>query len=76
MVAEAPEDMVVVGDGALLAALTRDEDYIRDGYLYFCNESPKSTKLVFARTYEEHLANMAAYNAAAGKDTYDTSNQG
>ena len=59
-----------------MAALNPDEDYISDGYLYFCNESPDSTKLVFARTYEEHLANMAAYNAAAGKDTYDTSNQG
>ena len=64
------------GKDAIVAALYPDEDYIADGYMYFCNESPDSTKLVFAITYDEHLANMEAYNAAAGTDTYDTDDEG
>lgn len=46
---------------ALTAALYPDTDYIYEGYLYFCAADPASGELVFARTREEHLANVAKY---------------
>ena len=35
--------------------------YIREGYLYFCATEPGSGTLVFAKTKEEHDANVAKY---------------
>ncbi len=62
------------GQQAIEAALYPDEEYVADEYLYFCNKSPDSSELAFARTLEEHNANKAAYNEAAGNDVYDTDN--
>ena len=50
------------GAAAINAALYPDEDYLEDGYLYFCNANPKETrKLVFSKTYEEHQKNVEEY---------------
>lgn len=46
---------------ALQAALYPNTDYIYDGYLYFCAGDPEKNELVFAKTREEHLANVAKY---------------
>lgn len=46
---------------ALKAALYPDLAYIREGYLYFCATEPTSGMLAFARTKEEHEANVAKY---------------
>lgn len=46
---------------ALKAALNPDLTYIEDGYLYFCAAEPTSGVLVFAKTEEEHKANVAQY---------------
>ena len=51
------------GRAAIQAALYPDEDYLNQGYLYFCNMNPKQTnQLVFARTYEEHRRNVVMYS--------------
>lgn len=60
------------GQQAIEAALYPDEEYVAGKYLYFCNKSPSSGELVFAKNIDEHNANIAAYNAAAGKEVYDT----
>jgi UPF0755 protein len=66
------------GRDAIVATLYPDETFMAEGeqYYYFCNKTPDSTELAFARTLEEHNANKAAYNAAAGTDTYDTDQEG
>lgn len=46
---------------ALEAALKPDLAYIQEGYLYFCATEPTSGTLAFARTKEEHEANVAKY---------------
>lgn len=46
---------------ALEAAKNPDMTYIQDGYLYFCATEPTSGVLAFARTKEEHEANVAKY---------------
>lgn len=46
---------------ALSAALNPDLSYIQDGYLYFCATEPTSGVLAFAKTKEEHEANVAMY---------------
>lgn len=46
---------------ALKAAMNPDLDYIQEGYLYFCATEPTSGVLAFARTEEEHKANVAQY---------------
>lgn len=47
------------GKTAIEAALYPNEAFLRDGYLYFCNG--EETELVFAKSYEEHEANVAKY---------------
>lgn len=50
------------GKAAIEAALYPNQEYVKDEYLYFCNGNlPKSTELVFAKTYEEHQANVMEY---------------
>lgn len=46
---------------ALKAAMSPDLSYIQDGYLYFCATEPTSGVLAFAKTKEEHEANVAQY---------------
>lgn len=50
------------GKAAIEAALYPNEEFVREQYLYFCNGNLKeSTELVFAKTYEEHQANVLKY---------------
>jgi len=46
---------------ALQAALYPNQEYIDDGYLYFCSKDPASGELHFSRTLEEHNAAVAEY---------------
>lgn len=46
---------------ALEAAKAPDLSYIEGGYMYFCATEPTSGTLVFAKTREEHEANVARY---------------
>ena len=43
------------------AALYPDVEYVDEGYLYFCAKEPTSGELAFAKTLEEHEANVARY---------------
>lgn len=50
------------GATAIYAALYPDEEFLAEGYLYFCNANPKETRrLVFSKTYEEHRENVEKY---------------
>ena len=50
------------GKAAIEAALYPNEQFLTDGYLYFCNQNPAVTsELVFAKTYEEHQQNVEKY---------------
>lgn len=52
------------GKQAIEAALYPDEQYVTDGYLYFCNKAPDSGELAFAITLDEHHKNTKAYEDA------------
>ncbi|MBT3318516.1 MAG: endolytic transglycosylase MltG [Clostridia bacterium] len=49
------------GQKAIEAALSPNEEYVSDGYLYFCNKEAGTDDLAFARTLEEHNANVEMY---------------
>lgn len=50
------------GRAAIEAALYPNEQFLTEGYLFFCNQNPAQTsELVFARTYEEHEQNVEKY---------------
>lgn len=50
------------GKAAIEAALYPNEEFLSEQYLYFCNGNLKeSAELVFAKTYEEHQANVMKY---------------
>ena len=50
------------GKAAIEAALYPNEQFVDDGYLFFCNQKPKETsELIFAKTYEEHQQNVEKY---------------
>lgn len=50
------------GKAAIEAALYPNEQFVADGYLFFCNQNPAETsELVFAKTYEEHQKNVEKY---------------
>ena len=50
------------GAAAIQAALYPNEEYLAEGYLYFCNGNPnESAALIFSKTYEEHQANVNKY---------------
>ena len=49
------------GKQAIEAALYPDEEYLADGYYYFCSTDPESGELAFAKTYAQHLENVALY---------------
>ena len=46
---------------AIEAALYPDDAYVKGGYLYFCVADPEQGTTAFAKTYAEHLANIAKY---------------
>ena len=46
---------------ALQAAAFPDEEYLNEGYLYFCSKDPTSGELQFSKTYEEHQAAVEQY---------------
>lgn len=47
---------------AIRAALYPEEQFLKDGYLYFCSMEPESGRLIFARTYSDHQQNVAYYS--------------
>ena len=50
------------GKAAIEAALYHNEQYVSEGYLYFCNQNPAEThELIFAKTYEEHQENVRKF---------------
>ena len=49
------------GMAAIDAALYPDEEFMEEGYLFFCLMDPNSGALVFAKTAEEHAANVEKY---------------
>ncbi len=50
------------GKAAIEAALYPNEEFLEEGYLYFCNQNPAETnELVFSKTYEEHQENVRKY---------------
>jgi UPF0755 protein len=49
------------GRQAIEAALYPDEEYLGEGYYFFCSQDPENGELAFARTNEEHEANVAKY---------------
>lgn len=49
------------GTAAIEAVLFPNEQYIQEGYLYFCLMDSTTGALVFAKTAEEHAANVAKY---------------
>lgn len=46
---------------AIKAALHPDEDFMTQGYMYFCSGDPEKNELVFAHDKTEHEANVAQY---------------
>ncbi len=52
------------GKQAIEAALYPDEQHVADKYLYFCNKAPDSGELAFAKTLDEHHANVKAFEDA------------
>lgn len=51
------------GKDAIEAALYPDEEYLKEGYLFFCLGDPKTGELYFAKTNAEHEENVAKYEA-------------
>ena len=49
------------GQQAIEAALNPDEEFLAEGYLYFCNKDMESGELVFAKSLDEHNANLEEY---------------
>jgi UPF0755 protein len=50
------------GQKAIEAALYPDEEFMAQGYLYFCNKDPETGDLAFAKDLKEHEANVAMYS--------------
>ena len=46
---------------AIEAALYPDEQFMADGYLYFCSKDPNTGELHFSRTLEEHELAVSIY---------------
>lgn len=51
------------GKNAIEAALYPDEEFQKDGYLYFCSKDPVKGELAFAKTDKEHQENVDKYSA-------------
>lgn len=49
------------GKKAIDAALYPDEEFMKEGYLFFCLAEPDSGELLFAKTLKEHQKNVDKY---------------
>ncbi|MEG1524023.1 MAG: endolytic transglycosylase MltG [Clostridia bacterium] len=50
------------GKASIEAALYPNEEFLSDGYLFFCNGNlTESSELIFSKTYEEHQENVKKY---------------
>lgn len=49
------------GKAAIEAALYPDEEYMEDGYYYFCLKDKETGDMVYAKTLEEHEKNVEKY---------------
>jgi len=49
---------------AILAALYPDEQFLEEGYEYFCSMNPTDGSLAFAKTLDEHETNVEKYRPA------------
>lgn len=49
------------GRNAIEAVLYPDEAFVEEGYYYFCTAEPTNGELVFAKTLQEHQANVEKY---------------
>lgn len=49
------------GQDAIEAALYPDEEYVEEGYLFFCSKDPETGELQFSRTLKEHEAASEEY---------------
>lgn len=52
------------GDQAINAALWPNEEYQKDGYLYFVLKTRTSTELIFSKDYDDFLKNKEVYQAS------------
>lgn len=52
------------GENAIVAALWPDEEFVKDGYLYFVLKARTSTELAFSKDYDDFLKNKEAYQAS------------
>ncbi len=50
------------GQKAIEATLYPDEEFIKEGYLFFCNKDPDTGELAFAKTLKEHEKNVEKYS--------------
>ena len=55
------------GERAIRAALYPNEDYVSEGFLYFCLMDATTGENAYAKTLEEHNANVERY-----KDSWNT----
>ena len=46
---------------AIEAVLYPDEEYLKEGYMYFCLTDLDTGTMVFSKTYEEHINNVKKY---------------
>lgn len=56
------------GMAAIEAALYPDEEFMDEGYYFFCLTDPATGALVFAKTIEEHAANVEKYRPLWGNN--------
>lgn len=49
------------GKKAIESALYPNEEYMEEGYLFFCNKDPETGELAFAKSSKEHDKNVAMY---------------
>lgn len=56
-----PTPICSPSENAIRAVLYPDEEYLQEGYLYFCLTDYRTGKMVYAKTYDEHLSNVKRY---------------
>lgn len=56
-----PSPICNPSENAIRAVFYPDEQFVEEGYLYFCLTDYKTGNMVYAKTYEEHLENVKKY---------------